>query len=335
MIFSDCIIDKDNLYAFSKYCNCLIKYNTKDGKSLFLGMIPNQSETYGLVSKMFKYEDRLLLVPNNASAIYEFDLNNNSWKEIYINDATTKNKFATALIYYNKVVMLGATYKGIVIYNFENGEVSYFTKLYKFMSAKSSNDIFCRDYAKMDENSILIPSCNSNKIIKLNLFNMKFEVWDIGKPSDTFESIYYEHDYCYITSRNENKLSIIDIKKNQLREISLDASDICYGHYCGITKKDNKIILLALNEEKSCEYDLISNDIKYNNRRYYIYNKMNDVIIVEDKNHNITISTTEKEIKIDKAQYGSGMINFDVCMFYNEDTDYTLEKFSNVLNLNG
>ena len=62
---------------------------------------------------------------------------------------------------------------------------------------------------------------------------------------------------------------------------------------------------------------------------------MNDVIIVEDKNHNITISTTEKEIKIDKAQYGSGMINFDVCMFYNEDTDYTLEKFSNVLNLNG
>ena len=65
-------------------------------------------------------------------------------------------------------------------------------------------------------------------------------------------------------------------------------------------KKDNKIILLALNEEKSCEYDLISNDIKYNNRRYYIYNKMNDVIIVEDKNHNITISTTEKEIKIDK-----------------------------------
>ena len=47
------------------------------------------------------------------------------------------------------------------------------------------------------------------------------------------------------------------------------------------------------------------------------------------------MSVQEKEIKIDKAQYGLGMINFDVCMFYNEDTDYTLERFSNVLNLNG
>ena len=335
MIFSDCIIDKDNLYAFSKYNNCLLMYNTKNGKCSFLGMIPNQLETYGLVSKIFKYEDRLLLVPNNASAIYEFDLINNSWKEIYINDATSKNKFATALMHYNRVVMLGATYNGIVIYNFENGEVSYFTELYKLMSEKGSNDIFCRDYAKMDENSILIPSCVSNEIIQSNLLDMKSEIWDIGKPGDTFESIFYEHDYCYITSRKENKLYIIDIKKNQLREISLDASDVYYGHYCGVIKKDNNIILLALNEEKSCEYNLISNNIEYNNRRYYMCNKMNDVIIVEDRNHNIIISKKEREIKIDPAQYGADMINFDVCKFYNEDFDYTLDKFSNLVNLNG
>ena len=64
-------------------------------------------------------------------------------------------------------------------------------------------------------------------------------------------------------------------------------------------------------------------------------NKMNDVIIVEDRNHNIIISKKEREIKIDPAQYGADMINFDVCKFYNEDFDYTLDKFSNLVNLNG
>lgn len=332
MKFSACIQFNNNLYAFCLDRNILVKYNGKDRCAKIIGSIPAEPyKTRGLVSRILVYGDILLLVPENASSIWLFNIGNNSWKEVAFEQFRLRFKFQVSFIYDNKAYMIGCYYNGIAIYDFITEKLTCCDNTFSRWNRRNEGDIFFRDCAFVGSNTVLLPSCLSNEIAILDLGNMEISIKTIGDEGDRFESMIVYDGNCYITLRNSGKIYIWDLR-DDLKTIPVEGyrgeKEDC--HYCGIVEIGKKLYFLANNDAKSFIYTPSINHIETTGEEFLFCHKDEKNTIVQTKNEEIWIIDSKiQEIgSLNKKKFAvSGFLPMEKKQIFYESDEYSLESF--------
>lgn len=335
MLFGDCVKYKNDLYAFAINENILVKFDRDTKQAEAIGTIPEENtNSRWLVSKMLIYNDSILFVPCNASNIWILDMIKKQWIKVELQKSNLDYKFATGFIYEKKAYLIGSQFDGIVVYDFEQEQLTYHYDAYEFWRENEKKDIYCRDYTFLDNQTIVLAPCNSNKIIEINLKNMGVKAISVGERENRYESIERVGDTLWLTPRTGKNLLIYDLRKSyKMVELNMgDKQNIC--HYCGMKKVEDTVRIFACADAAS--YNFSSNGKKVNEvderytflheeKEYFTYQTLSEQLNIVGKNYTEKIDTKNIEIK--------GLFLIKKAQTYCEDGNYTLARFIDAIAL--
>lgn len=329
MIFSDCIKVNESLYAFSMKKNLLLKININKRDISVIGSIPKEAfDSRRLVSKLLSFEDKILMIPYDASDIWIYTLNTREWTQIKFEEPNLILKFTTGFIYLDKAYMIGGMYAGIAIYDFKTRELKYFKNIHDIWKRNQMTDIFCRDYAFLGASKILIPSCRSNEIAELNLETLEIMMHKVGDTANTYESICIVDGHCWITPRKGNKIIIWNME-NEIRPLDAEIGvDKNIYRYCGVTAYSNQVFLFASNGAISYICGLLGNIIRTTDDNFLFLHKDKDNAVAQTKDEVIWIIEDNIIKKIDTKDISiERLFAMGKDRFYEEDGSYSLSGY--------
>ena len=328
MLFADCLKNNNLLYAFPIDYNVLIEYDLISRNANAIGTIPKEPfSKRWLVSKMFIYNEKILLVPCNATDIWIYDLKLHNWNICEIDNKSVRWKFANAFIINSKVYMIGCCYESMAIYDFEMDSLYYYEEPYNIWKV-NKDDIFCRDYFLENKSVLFLPCCTSNMVAEIDLRNMKCKMHIVGEKDNRYESIGIFDGECWLTPRKGNKLIVWNMR-DSIKSINMPIQNKAeWGRYCGVTKHLNKIFFWANKNAKSGWCYSEPNKIEWNNQLYSFCRKEEAYEIVQTMTGEIYFINDAGVMPIVISDIiVEGLFAFKNDEAYHEDSVFTLPLF--------
>ena len=191
--FEDAYINENDMWFASSSFNGLFYMNRETGKTEYIGeFIGEELSEIRLYSKVVKVDNKLFFIPFNATSIAEYDMENNQFKRIEIEDNEIKKKFLSYAVFENYIYLMPLFYGRIIRFNFKIEKINYMEywnkKIEKFKIIKG---IWFRDVFQINE-KLYCPFYQKNLIMIFDLKNENMEVVELGKETDLFQGIEYD-----------------------------------------------------------------------------------------------------------------------------------------------
>ena len=305
--FESWFIDKENNTAWMSglYVNGLFKMDLKSGKIDYVGQFPwYKKDTTSLYSKVYKYDNKIICLPNTAEGIAIYDITKSEFFKIDIDSSKCEeNSFISIAAYKNYVFLIGRSKPVILRINMDTYEVMYINDLIK-ISKKSIIDSFSPCFEKdlcVIQDNFYIPFSNSGLLLNFNMKELNYVLYDLGKDR-TFNSICFDgKSNLWIAPRKAGAIVRFNIETEAIEEytdypVDFDSCDITFsgieysdGFIYLIPSKSN--MLLKLNENdgsmKCIKYFDKVGKLNAWQRYYFSYVENNLVKLFDIENHKI------------------------------------------------
>ena len=212
----DLIEHKGEFYFVPIECAFLCKIGL-DKKIEIIDRIPGEYLfKKDLFSKILLYDDTLYLVPKNEDKLYSYNLTLKEWKSYGLLWDGLKYKFMEALIWENKLVMIGCCVPYIVVFDLthktiECKDMPYmpYKKLFDF-----KNDAYYRRGYYLKDDSIYLASAVTNEVCEFNLNDDTIKRFEVGDSSNTYNGLFYDGKCFWLSPRNNSYIVKWDGNKN-------------------------------------------------------------------------------------------------------------------------
>lgn len=214
-------VDSEQAIAAINDGNGIFKINLQTGESIFAGRFPDeQSDGSRLYCAAAYYAGKIIFIPNSAKNIAIYDLKNNMVETIAVKKVDKKIfphykanfKFADYVIYENNIYLISATYPAIIKMNLESLETEYIT------GWVPNEYFFFRKGKFLEKDSFVVPSSNSNLVLRFDLKNDVAKVYRVGNNTGGYWSIVKEGKSYWLAPKTPGPVIEWEINNNKITE---------------------------------------------------------------------------------------------------------------------
>ena len=248
------IIENGFLWVISLQSNFLLKIDLDKKILVDVYPIPEKTSREYTHKGMIKIDDNIYIFPYYGKNIYVFNVNLCEFSEIDIplNSNNTKGyyKFSNITLYNDKIFFLSDNNYGIFNLDIITKKIEInkeFVDDVEINDIDSETDLLYSEYGLRDDNRLLVPLYNQNKLLVFELNNMSYEIVvlsdnvklnTINKFEDTY--VFTTTDDCRIVCREK---TIIKSEKLNI----LTGGD--YSYFC-VKRVNKKNYFFANTESK-------------------------------------------------------------------------------------
>ncbi|MBE5831473.1 MAG: hypothetical protein E7306_07015 [Butyrivibrio sp.] len=311
----------DSFYYVCNEFNLLIKFTGK-GEHKIIGVIPEESlDAKALISQMMLINERIILIPLNAKNIWIYQINNQKWHCIRIENESCEYKFMKAIQEANKLYFFPSRYKKMIVLDVLTDEVRYIEIADK--SQGICNSTFFRSDIVVKDKMVYAAYCGGDYIFEFNLLDETYEWKKVGTDVQGYCGIAWDSEKFWLLSKmNEKKVFTWDGKAS-VGTVEIATSD--RGRNRGITVISGEIIVLRDNE--SITMNLNANKDSCDRAPAYFFCKKNAnttsflrynseyTWIQNDAEHRINLTLSDKMIN----NYFSGKMDIKESYFFSHN----------------
>jgi Putative glycosyl/glycerophosphate transferases involved in teichoic acid biosynthesis TagF/TagB/EpsJ/RodC len=208
--FEDAYICEDGIWFASSLNNALCYKANQDEKVTYIGKFHGEDQNQvRLYSKVVYFKGRLIFIPFFAKSIAEYNIAQNQFKKIEIEDENVLGKFYTYVVNNEYLYLFPCAYQKCIRYNMDNCEIEYmdlWSKLinnhltvensFKFINVRQANG------------KIYAPFFQKNILFTFDLNSEAVEVIDIeGDSSDAYSGVEIIGEDIILISSRQYKLN--------------------------------------------------------------------------------------------------------------------------------
>lgn len=286
----DCLMTEEDIYFFANEINALCKLNCRDGNVTIISDIPGE-QYFGvhLISAIMNVENDIILTPLLASKIWRYNMESGNWMSYNrktIDFPRPHSGMAQIVPFENKIFVVGSFYPAIIVINTLNNKMEYIEGPYSYYNQleNAGKDIYFRRDHIVIGDTLYLPSCIDNSILKLDMSSYQFEIVKAGREGNAFSGIDFDGKNFFLSPRKGEMLTIWD-GKNNYDEIFIGETkkDTSMVEYTGVIYWEGDIILPAYIGNRSVVVEKSGKVAAYE-KEYYFMKKVNrDVRVSQDR----------------------------------------------------
>lgn len=178
-------IYKEEIYFVDVDYNIFGKSNLEGNEVQILGSIPNEKfNTAMLAGKLLRWRDKIVIVPLAAKLLWLYDVAQNSWHSIFLNNENVSYRFSNAWLVEDKLLLVGYNDDQRVIC------VDLIKETFENLACEE-NCAWGRSIA-FDGNSIYIVSREKPIVLKYDIKNMEKKCLTIEGGDNAYEGISWD-----------------------------------------------------------------------------------------------------------------------------------------------
>ena len=303
LLSEDMICIGGKLYLFANNMNLLYTVDTNTGRFSFLGQIPDKSIfEKRLISKIILWKDTLYLIPLTCESLWTYSIVNNSWKRYEIEQYEgnwAHSFFRNAVVFNDKIFILGGYYPAIVIFDLLTEEITYIKEPFMDHHNKNSMDLYFRGDPIIINKCMYLGSCVDNSYFRFNLESYRFEWIKVGDGNNRYSGILFDNDSLWLSPRRGASSVVRKKNSGEVVEYSLKADTFPRNdYYIGIVPEPHGYFIpAAVNSTGSLKISE-TGIIEKIDECYSIYKKAGGVIMAQDTEGDISIIDGENKKRI-------------------------------------
>lgn len=321
MYAEDAVIIDNKIYCIGSKMSVLFSVNMENGDIKIIDRLPNEKLFLNQSSRrIISWNGNLVFVPYGATAIHMYNIADATWKNFdFVYESNYGNKYLEALLYNDKIIMIGAEEKNILEFNLNTYEVKIVNSYFK--EYKNPQEIFCRSGYVILNGYLYIAVAINNEILKINLSNWESETIRVGEDGSGFSGIAYDGDNFWLTPRRDGDIIIWDGKEKTEKyklPFELIKGKCNFG---GIFTDAQNLYLHGFEGKYSAIINKKTKKIDYNENQFVFLRDLNkEIILGQLKNSQILV-------------YDVGKMNLFSCEIEKERiSDFYFSKVNNVKN---
>lgn len=156
-----------------------------------------------LVSRIIPWRNKLVFVPMNAKKIWIYDRDLGDWEGLLFRNGEWKRKFFQAVLYRDKVYMIGCLYPSVICLNLTDNSIRYMDGIMEEADSLShiSEAVYFRNSHVLIGAKLYLPSCKSNHLLKLDLETEEYQWIEIGKKDISYSGVAWDGNRFWMTQR--------------------------------------------------------------------------------------------------------------------------------------
>ncbi len=200
-------VDGDDIWFVHGKMNVLMRYNMRENYTYIVGKVPNEKDFQDcLYAGMYKWKNRIYLIPFLAREIAIFDVKTKQFNKIVVDSIEDFNNMALFGKVYSKernLYCIPSYYSSIVKIDMETEKLDYI-----FVGSKTEP---INDSTQIEDKIIGIYFC-TNRALVLNTVNDTISLIKLGKGSRKFRNMASTNNAVYLYDQAE--CSIVKVEKD-------------------------------------------------------------------------------------------------------------------------
>lgn len=216
------LLDNRIVWFVPKGISGLYYFNLDTEETECFCLIPEDNKDF-LFSKIIRYEDKIVLVPQMAEALYKIDIKDKRIEKIQLDiSADMQAKFCAAECIEDSLYLLGANYPAIKKINLNSGAISTI-ECEELFPQERDEVVYVRDVAVI-EDKLIIAHAYMNSIVLWDIRTDEIiEKKVINEARGGFNGIEVYENKIYLLSREENKIFVLDDSLNIVKTYTIEA----------------------------------------------------------------------------------------------------------------
>ena len=159
-------------------------------------------------SKLIIYDDVLFMIPKNGEKLHSFNLKSKEWLTYDLGCSNVKYKFMDALIWDNKIVMIGCYVPNLVLFDLNTQEMKFLNFPYEpFQEIQNKKkDAYYRRGHYLAGDNLYLASSLTNEVCEINLKNQNIKRYTVGNENNTYDGLLYDGGFFWISPRNRSNI---------------------------------------------------------------------------------------------------------------------------------
>ncbi len=214
--FDDAYINDKEIWFASTSFNGLFCLNKGSGKIDFKGHFPSENiRQTRLFCKVVFFNNKLMFIPYNASAIMIYDIEIGAFERIELLKGELKKKFWSYSIYKNYIYIMPLSYGKILRYNIKTGTLENMNSWNEHVKKHGvMNDMWFRDVIQKD-GKLYCPFYQSNFLFVFDLETNKIENYEIGNKEEKYISIQNDGEKFWLIPKDLKSILCWDKSTNE------------------------------------------------------------------------------------------------------------------------
>lgn len=263
------VVDRKYLYYTSANTNMLIKYDIYNKRNESVYYIPENEDKAYLFLAIYQYENKLFILPNNATKIYVFDMQNESFaimKENILCEYSKGMKFRETVCEENIVWISSAQKKHILKLDMKHEQLSEINLTYCDCSNNMGQPIMWR-------NHLYVPSIDDKYGVEIDIKTEQVSSWRAG-ANLAYGCIYDGEIYYTSSVKNVGGIWKKDIYTGEEQNIVsfYEDGEIRNYRYWRYQVSCDCILFLPCESNNIMSYNIKKKEVEYINN-YIPYNE--------------------------------------------------------------
>ena len=232
------------LYYVCNEFNALVRCENTRRHELISNLPGESIYAQALISQIFYIDRKIVCIPLHAKKIWIFDLANNLWKGIDLDDSECRFKFMKAVRYKNKIYLFPCRYRKMVIFDFVSEKITYID-IHNGLDESDSGTYFRNDFV-IKESTVYAAYCSRGYVFRFDMSTEKYEWLKLDLMCDGFSGIAYCQSKFWLLYKNDSNKLCCWNGKEDYKEFNIGNEKLGWSR--GISANDKKIYIKNNNE---------------------------------------------------------------------------------------
>ena len=286
LLVKDCVKVNNVFYCIAKQFNLIFSLDVNTGKVEILSIIPdNAYEGEEYCGCITFYDDELYIGSIMSNDIWIFNVEMKKWDKIERKEIPNKStgSLLQAFVYNEHVYMIGGSYPAIIIIDPKTKQIEYIEKPFKDKNDNDITDAFFRAQHVLIDDTIYIPCCFDNTVLKMNLITEEYEWMKVGESSDRYSGITHDGNNFWLAPRHNSNIVKWDGQQN-VYEIALPEGYDSGTYFGGCCRCGDEIYLWNVGNGKTFSLEISEKERRENKYKYNLIKEIEHITIFQKMN---------------------------------------------------
>lgn len=283
LLIKDCVKVNNIIYCTAKYFNFIFSLNTDNGKVEILSIIPDTSykgeEFSGCITF---FEDELYIGTIISNNIWIFNIKTKNWNKIKLKEIPHigTGSLLQAFVYNEHVYMIGGSYPAIIIIDSKTKQIEYIEKPFKDKNDNDITDAFFRAQHVLIDDTIYIPCCFDNTVLKMNLCTTEYEWIRVGESCNRYSGITFADGFFWLAPRHNSNVVRWDGGQN-IYEFGLSERYDVSVYFGGCCRSGDEIYFWNIVNGETFSVDINEKTRKENKHKYVLIKEFDNLTVFQ------------------------------------------------------
>ena len=283
LLVKDCVKVNNVFYCIAKQFNLIFSLDVNTGKVEILSIIPdNAYEGEEYCGCITFYDDELYIGSIMSNDIWIFNVEMKKWDKIERKEIPNKStgSLLQAFVYNEHVYMIGGSYPAIIIIDPKTKQIEYIEKPFKDKNDNDITDAFFRAQHVLIDDTIYIPCCFNNTVLKMNLCTTEYEWIRVGESFNRYSGITFADGFFWLAPRHNSNVVRWDGRQN-IYEFGLSERYDVSVYFGGCCRSGDEIYFWNIVNGETFSVDINEKTRKENKHKYVLIKEFDNLTVLQ------------------------------------------------------